>query len=206
MLRTSSPLRLGLLRALAVGAALAFPVAFLATGVRGLQPWHVGWFVLCAHAALGVAAASWLERHAATGAGRPPGATALLAGALAAGTRLVGMLQAVYASHAHLGGATAGLATVEAWLVEAALSAIAGPVVFGAYAGLGLLGVVAGWGVPLGAFILERLRPNLPWNLLLGWAFVTLGAVIPAHVLLFMAYQGAEVVDDWIGDGPSTAS
>ncbi len=122
MVRTSWPLRLACLRALLVAGALAFPAAFLASGRSGLTAGHVVSFVLAAHAGLGVAAASWFERRAASRGGSP-GAAALRAASVAVAVWAVGSLQAIYTSHVYDGGgAAAGFEALQLRL-DAALRA-----------------------------------------------------------------------------------
>lgn len=64
---------------------------------------------------------------------------------------------------------------------------------------IGLLVVIAAWGVPVGLLTRERMGPRLPsWALLLALVS-TLGAALPAYVIMTMAYEGAEAIEGWVG-------
>ncbi len=201
MLRAASPLRLACIRVLLTALALAFPAAFLATGRSGLQPGHVAWFVLSAHAGLGVAIASWIERRAACGDRTPQGA-ALLAGAAALLTGTVGCLQAEYAGRANEGGVEAALVALQ----QVLLWAIEHPADSGLALVLVLLGVNAAWALPLALITWSRARPPVPAWLLLAGAVVTAGLAIPAYFVVSLLYDVAEALDLMIGgEAPAAA-
>lgn len=64
--------------------------------------------------------------------------------------------------------------------------------------------MIAAWGVPVGLLTRERLAPRLPsWALLLALVS-TLGAALPAYVIMTMAHEGAEAIDGWVGGERST--
>lgn len=192
MLRTTSPVRLALVRASLVALALALPALALATGSRGLPTVHVAWSVLAAHLGASVALASWLERRAVRGDGAPPGRAAALACAAGTATVLVGVAQAFHVVRTFEGGGAAALEGLQRAIDRAA----AEPDVAVARAVLAFGVVAAVWGLPLAGVTRERVLPPAP-----AWTLGALAVIVtvPGYGLLTLAYEGADAVDGWIG-------